>query len=61
MKIIVDYFLFVGTSKKLAKQAAATAVLTKLYSLKPFVNSANVSSEEQELADYIGRYVIFDI
>lgn len=52
-------FFYVGSNKRLAKNAASAAALNKLknfnLSEKPSMNHQVVSSEEQENADLIGR------
>lgn len=55
-----EKFSGTGSSKKLARVAAATMALSKLTCFKPttMLNaSRNVSLEDQELADHIGRLV----
>lgn len=52
----MNFFIVLGSSKKLAKNAAATSALSKLLSLKTsYINHMNVSTKEQEVADIIGR------
>ena len=66
---IVYYFIisyFPGSSKKLAKNAVATAALSKILSSKPgktpqfttlSFRPSKITSEEQEWADKVGMYV----
>lgn len=56
VKIDGETFIGTGSSKKLAKNAAASSALCKLLSLKTGTVNPNVSSKEQETADFIGRY-----
>lgn len=62
--IIYKFIIIVGSSKKLAKSAAATAALSKIFSLKSGVTNgiisnyriSVVSKVQQEIANEIGRY-----